>query len=301
MKHFTSSSSYFKSVFDKKVYKISLSSGATCPNRDGKKGYGGCIFCSNTGSGEFTFHENPIEEQIEKAKLIVDKKLSKNSNKKYIAYFQNFSNTYLSVEKLKALFSKTLEDEDIIALDIATRPDCLSDEILSLLKELSTKTRLIIELGLQTSNENTVAFINRCYMNEEYETAVKKLHEIKDIHIITHIILGLPNESEEDMLKSVKYAVKNGTDGIKLTCLYILKNTPISSLYHKGELKVLEMDEYFSLLFKALMIIPETIIIHRLTGDGDKKSLVAPKWTENKKFVLNSLKKYLFDNGIEIT
>lgn len=301
MKHFTSSSSYFKSVFDKKVYKISLSSGATCPNRDGKKGYGGCIFCSNTGSGEFTFHENPIEEQIEKAKLIVDKKLSKNSDKKYIAYFQNFSNTYLSVEKLKALFSKTLEDEDIIALDIATRPDCLSDEILSLLKELSTKTRLIIELGLQTSNENTVAFINRCYMNEEYETAVKKLHEIKDIHIITHIILGLPNESEEDMLKSVKYAVKNGTDGIKLTCLYILKNTPISSLYHKGELKVLEMDEYFSLLFKALMIIPETIIIHRLTGDGDKKSLVAPKWTENKKFVLNSLKKYLFDNGIEIT
>ncbi|MBQ0051504.1 MAG: TIGR01212 family radical SAM protein [Treponema sp.] len=292
-------SDFYKNIFGCKTYKISLDAGCTCPNRDGSKGTGGCIFCSENGSGDFVAErQKSISEQIEAGKKLVEKKAKGRSGTnpvKYIAYFQNFTSTYGDIESLKKKYYEALECEEIAGLSIATRPDCLNDEILSVIAKIAETHFVQIELGLQTSNEETGKTINRCYTNSDYEDAVRRIKKSSQkIHIVTHLIFGLPGETEEDMLNSVDFVVKNncGYDekfGIKITVLYVVKNTKLALMYQNGEFKCLEKEQYFELLEKALKKLPENCVIHRLTGDPPKSILVAPEWTTDKKRVMNEI------------
>ncbi len=279
---------YLKETFGCKVYKLALNGGFTCPNRDGTVGYGGCIFCSAGGSGEFA--ESPqlsVTEQIEAGKKRVAAKIS---DGKYIAYFQAYTGTYAPVGYLRKLFTEAIEHEDIAALSVATRPDCLEPEKIKLLAELNRIKPVWVELGLQTSNEKTAEHIRRGYKNPVYETAVKALRA-EGIEVITHVILGLPGETEEDMLKTVDYVCKSGATGIKLQLLHVLRGTDLEREYKAGRFEVLTEDGYIGILRKCVKIIPDEVVIHRLTGDGDKKILLAPIWSGNKKEVLNRVKR----------
>lgn len=281
---------YLKDKFGQKVYKISLDGGFTCPNRDGKIDTRGCIFCSKGGSGDFAQNRNlSITEQIESGKKIVEKKIKSG---KYIAYFQAFTNTYAPVEILRAKYSEAINHPDIVALSIATRPDCLGDDVIKLLDEMNKIKPVFVELGLQTIHNDSAKYIRRGYSLEVYNEAVKKLKNI-GVNIVVHIILGLPNESEEDMLESVKYVCQSQIDGIKLQLLHIIAGTDIAKDYEKGLFKTLEFDEYVELIAKCVAIIPKNIVIHRLTGDGAKKDLIAPLWSADKKKVLNAINKAL--------
>ncbi len=288
---YNSANNYYKKRFGCRTYKLSIDCGFSCPNRDGTKGIGGCIFCSQGGSGEFAAKGSTIIEQIELAKEKVKNKIC--ADGKYICYFQAFTNTYASVEKLRKLFFSVLDIDGIVAISIATRPDCLGRDVLDLLDELNKKIPVIVELGLQTSNEKTAELINRCYNNVCYEEAVVNLKKI-NVEVITHVILGLPYENIDDMVNTVKYACKTGTNGIKLQLLHVLKNTALE----KMEYEPLEMDEYFYILARCIEVIPPVVVIHRLTGDGDKKLLIKPMWSANKRFVLNSLNKYMNENNV---
>ena len=291
MNRFYSVSDFYKNKFGCKVYKISLDAGCTCPNRDGTKSFGGCIFCSGAGSGDFAADKNlSIAEQIIQAKQRV---LSKNKDGKFIAYFQNFSNTYGNPSELSQKYNEAIEQEDVVGISIATRPDCLNDEILNEIAELVNKTFVSIELGFQTSKNDSVAYIRRFFSNEEYLLAVKKIKNISEnIHVVTHLIFGLPNETEQDMLNSVKYVVDAKSDGIKIALLHVLEGTDLAIDYKNNAFSCLEMEEYFKILGKALKIIPKDVVIHRLTGDGPKKILIAPLWTAQKKVVYNAMNKY---------
>ena len=281
---------YLKDKFGQKVYKISLDGGFTCPNRDGKIDTRGCIFCSKGGSGDFAQNRNlSITEQIESGKKIVEKKIKSG---KYIAYFQAFTNTYAPVEILRAKYSEAINHPDIVALSIATRPDCLGDDVIELLDEMNKIKPVFVELGLQTIHSDSAKYIRRGYSLEVYNEAVKKLKNI-GVNIVVHIILGLPNESEEDMLESVKYVCQSQIDGIKLQLLHIIAGTDLAKDYEKGVFKTLEFDEYVELIAKCVAIIPKNIVIHRLTGDGAKKDLIAPLWSADKKRVLNAINKAL--------
>lgn len=281
---------YLKDKFGQKVYKISLDGGFTCPNRDGKIDTRGCIFCSKGGSGDFAQNRDlSITEQIESGKKIVEKKIKSG---KYIAYFQAFTNTYAPVETLKAKYSEAINHPDIVALSIATRPDCLGDDVIELLDEMNKIKPVFVELGLQTIHSDSAKYIRRGYSLEVYNEAVKKLKNI-GVNIVVHIILGLPNESEEDMLESVKYVCQSQIDGIKLQLLHIIAGTDLAKDYEKGLFKTLEFDEYVELIAKCVAIIPKNIVIHRLTGDGAKKDLIAPLWSADKKRVLNAINKAL--------
>ena len=281
---------YLKDKFGQKVYKISLDGGFTCPNRDGKIDTRGCIFCSKGGSGDFAQNRNlRITEQIEIGKKIVEKKIKSG---KYIAYFQAFTNTYAPVEILRAKYSEAINHPDIVALSIATRPDCLGDDVIELLDEMNKIKPVFVELGLQTIHSDSAKYIRRGYSLEVYNEAVKKLKNI-GVNIVVHIILGLPNESEEDMLESVKYVCQSQIDGIKLQLLHIIAGTDLAKDYEKGLFKTLEFDEYVELIAKCVAIIPKNIVIHRLTGDGAKKDLIAPLWSADKKKVLNAINKAL--------
>lgn len=281
---------YLKDKFGQKVYKISLDGGFTCPNRDGKIDTRGCIFCSKGGSGDFAQNRDlSITEQIESGKKIVEKKIK---NGKYIAYFQAFTNTYAPVEILRAKYSEAINHPDIVALSIATRPDCLGDDVIELLDEMNKIKPVFVELGLQTIHSDSAKYIRRGYSLEVYNEAVKKLKNI-GVNIVVHIILGLPNESEEDMLESVKYVCQSQIDGIKLQLLHIIAGTDLAKDYEKGLFKTLEFDEYVELIAKCVAIIPKNIVIHRLTGDGAKKDLIAPLWSADKKKVLNAINKAL--------
>lgn len=281
---------YLKDKFGQKVYKISLDGGFTCPNRDGKIDTRGCIFCSKGGSGDFAQNRNlSITEQIESGKKIVEKKIKSG---KYIAYFQAFTNTYAPVEILRAKYSEAINHPDIVALSIATRPDCLGDDVIELLDEMNKIKPVFVELGLQTIHSDSAKYIRRGYSLEVYNEAVKKLKNI-GVNIVVHIILGLPNESEEDMLESVKYVCQSQIDGIKLQLLHIIAGTDLAKDYEKGLFKTLEFDEYVELIAKCVAIIPKNIVIHRLTGDGAKKDLIAPLWSADKKRVLNAINKAL--------
>ena len=281
---------YLKDKFGQKVYKISLDGGFTCPNRDGKIDTRGCIFCSKGGSGDFAQNRNlSITEQIESGKKIVEKKIKSG---KYIAYFQAFTNTYAPVEILRAKYSEAINHPDIVALSIATRPDCLGDDVIELLDEMNKIKPVFVELGLQTIHSDSAKYIRRGYSLEVYNEAVKKLKNI-GVNIVVHIILGLPNESEEDMLESVKYVCQSQIDGIKLQFLHIIAGTDLAKDYEKGLFKTLEFDEYVELIAKCVAIIPKNIVIHRLTGDGAKKDLIAPLWSADKKRVLNAINKAL--------
>ncbi len=281
---------HLRERFGTKVYKIALSSGCTCPNRDGTVGVGGCIFCADTGSGDFAQAAYlPIGEQIKLAKAKIS---TKNKDGKYIAYFQSFTNTYGSVEFLEPKFMEAIADEEVVALSVATRPDCLPQDILEMLARLNTIKPVWVELGLQTIHEATAEYIRRGYSLKVYDKAVKDLHAI-GVAVITHVIIGLPGESEEDMLATVRYVVDSKAEGIKLQLLHVIEGTDLAKDYRAGAFNTLTMDEYIQIIRKCVALIPETMVIHRLTGDGNKKTLLAPLWSGDKKKVLNALNKVL--------
>lgn len=276
---------HYRSRFGCKMYKASISFARTCPNRDGTKGTGGCIFCSAGGSGEFSScAQKSISEQINDAILQVSKKAGPDAG--YIAYFQSFTNTYCSPEELSKAMNEAVSHPKVKALSIATRPDCLPEEIVKILAECSAKVPVYVELGLQTSSDETAKIINRCYETKEYDEAVKRLKDA-GINVITHVIFGLPGETEKDMMNTVRYCEEAGTDGIKFTCLYVLKDTVLEKMWRAGEFEVLGREEYFDIVEKAIKILSPDTVIHRLTGDGPKKLLLAPMWTADKRSVIN--------------
>lgn len=279
---------YLKEKFGCKVYKICINAGFTCPNRDGTLDTRGCIFCSAGGSGDFAESAAlSVTEQIEKGKARVKNKMKSG---KYIAYFQAFTNTYAPVETLRKKFTEAINHPDIVMLSVATRPDCLPEEVIELLKELNRIKPVSVELGLQTIHEKTAAYIRRGYPLACYDSAVKRL-KAADIDTVCHIILGLPGESEQEMLESVEYVCKSGINGIKLQLLHVLRGTDLAVDYAAGKFEVLTMEEYLKIIKKCLEIIPKNIVIHRLTGDGAKKDLIAPLWSADKKEVLNAISK----------
>lgn len=298
-------SAFYEAVFGCKAYKLSLHAGCTCPNRDGTKGKGGCIFCSGDGSGDFVpAHTLPVAAQIAEAKQRIEAKLRGRSGTRrgvYIAYFQSFSATYGDTQRLTALFTEALSQDGVCGLAVATRPDCLKDDMIAYLAALSERTFVQVELGLQTSNEATGCIINRCYTNTDYKSAVRRLQEASPhIHIVTHVIFGLPGDSERDMLETVRFVAdcaapqatqspKSRPWGIKITALYVLKGTRLSELYAEGAFKTLEKAEYYALLKKALLLLPPDCVVHRLTGDPPKRTLIAPLWPQDKKRVLNEI------------
>ncbi|MBE6804146.1 MAG: TIGR01212 family radical SAM protein [Ruminococcaceae bacterium] len=279
---------YLKETFGDKVYKLALDIGCTCPNRDGTLETRGCIFCHN-GSSHFAETGIDLNTQIENAKNRIK---SKTKTEKFIAYFQSFTNTYGDIHYLEKQFRTAIERDDIVALSIGTRPDCLPPEILEMLENLNKIKPVWIELGLQTSNEKSAEYIRRGYPNIIYKNAVKELKN-RGITVITHIIIGLPNETKEDILNTVDFAVKSGTDGVKLQLLHILKDTDLYEDYKLGKVKVLSFEEYIDILFSCIEKIPKNIVIHRITGDAPKKYLIEPKWSGDKKMVLNTINKEL--------
>ena len=281
---------FLKEKFNEKIYKVSLDGGFTCPNRDGKVSRGGCIFCSENGSGDFTATKlKSIHAQIEEQIDLVSKKYK---GDKYIAYFQNFTNTYAEVSYLRKIYQEALSHEKIVGLAIATRPDCLGDDVLELLAELNKKTFLWVELGLQTVNDDVAKYFNRAYETGIYQEASEKLNKL-NIKFVTHIIIGLPKEEEDDYLKTAIFAQNCGTWGVKLHLMYVVKNTPLEKLYLNGDLKVNTKEEYVEKVVNVLENISSEIVVHRLTGDGDRETLVAPLWSIKKIDVLNSIHKEL--------
>ncbi len=279
---------YYREKFGCKVYKLSLDGGFTCPNRDGSLGSGGCIFC--TGSGEFAEGgTEPIALQLEKAKARV---ASKNKGGKYIAYFQAFTGTYAPIERLRELYTAAMEPEDIVGLSIGTRPDCLGEDVLALLEELNKIKPISVELGLQSIHEKTACYIRRGYGAEVYFSAVQNL-KARNLEVVTHLILGLPGENREDMLESTRAAVQAGTDGVKFHLLHVLRGTDLARDYAAGKFSCLSLEEYGALLKDCLALLPEKTVLHRITGDGAKRDLIAPLWSGDKKRVLNYLRRVL--------
>lgn len=276
---------HYKQRFGCKMYKASISFAKTCPNRDGTKGTGGCIFCSAGGSGEFaSCVEMSITKQIDDAIEKVSRKAGPDAG--YIAYFQSFTSTYCRAEELAEAMDEAISHPKIKALSIATRPDCLPQDIVKVLSERAERIPVYVELGLQTSSDETAKMINRCYETRDYYDAVMRLKQA-GVNVITHVIFGLPEETEEQMLESVKHCVDAGTDGVKFTCLYVLKGTVLEQMWRSREFEVLGEEEYFDIVEKALKLLPSDIVIHRLTGDGPKKLLLAPMWTADKRSVIN--------------
>ena len=288
-------SDYCKEKFGTKVYRLSLSTGCSCPNRDGKAGIGGCSFCSEGGSGEFATKVKPVEVQIEEAKDRVKSKFPKDikeEDKKYIAYFQSFTNTYGDVDRLGGICKTAVLRDEIAAISIGTRPDCLEEDMLDLLDELNKIKPVWIELGLQTIHEDSAKAFNRGYSLPVFNKAYMELKK-RNIEVIVHVILGLPGETDKDMYETVRYLANLSPklDGIKLHLLHILKNTRLEREYREKPFKILSLDEYTEILINCLRILPESVVIHRMTGDGDKRLLVEPLWSGDKKRVLNTINK----------
>lgn len=276
---------YFRDAFGHKMYKASVSLNVSCPNRDGSKGTGGCIFCSEGGSGEFASRsDDAVRSRVEKAICQVRDKAGEGAG--YIAYFQSFTSTYCSACYLADALEQASSVDGVEAVSVATRPDCLGPEILDVLAAQAQKMPLYVELGLQTSSDVTAKLINRCYETKEYADAVQELKSI-GANVITHIIFGLPGETREMMLDTVRFCSDCGSDGYKFTCLYVLQNTLLERMWRDGKVKILDMDEYFDIVEEAIKILPESAVIHRFTGDGPKKILLAPEWTKNKRQVVN--------------
>ena len=286
MERYRDFNTWIRTNYGAKLYKLALDGGFTCPNRDGKCGTRGCIFCSG-GSGDFSI---PVgtgpDEAFERAKALV---VGKSACERYIAYFQSFTGTYAPVPQLRELYTRTLEREDVAVLDIATRPDCLGEEVIALLKELSEVKPVWIELGLQTIYSETAEYIRRGYPLEVYDDAVRRL-KAAGLTVITHMILGLPGETAEMMAETAGHIGRVGSDGIKLQLLHVLKGTDLAADYEAGRFRCLTMEEYISALELCLMRLPEDVVIHRLTGDGAKRDLIAPLWSADKKRVLNAIR-----------
>lgn len=280
-----------KDIYGEKVYKVSLNAGMTCPNRDGTLSRAGCIFCSEGGSGDFAeSKELSIREQIEAGKRRISKKAPE--CRLFIAYFQAYTNTYAPVLYLEKIFSEAINHPDVVILSIATRPDCLEDEKIELLSRLNKIKPVWVELGLQTIHSNTAKLINRGYELQVYDIAIKKLTEA-GIKVITHVILGLPGETHEDMFETVRYVVDSPSWGIKLQLLHVLKNTPLARMYEEQPFHIMTLEEYAHLIGECLAMIPEDMTVHRITGDGPKSLLIEPKFSANKKLVLNTINRVL--------
>lgn len=294
---FNDANSYYRRTYGSKVYKVGISLNVTCPNRDGKVGVGGCIFCSEGGSGEFSEDRQlSIRSQIEQGIAKLQRKCNKDTQ--YIAYMQSFTNTYCSPEYLSQVLEEAISVPRVVAVSVATRPDCLPEEIMEVLENfIKTHEKnapiLYVELGLQTSNDRIAELINRCYKTSQYDEAVKRLQGI-GANVITHVILGLPEESEEDMLNTVRHVCEIKSNGIKFTGLYVLENTVLAQMWKQGKLILLEQEEYFDIVERALALINEDMTVYRLTGDGPKSLLLAPEWTRNKRNVVNYINKRFF-------
>ena len=279
---------YLRDRFGCKVYKLALNAGFTCPNRDGTSGDRGCIFCSSGGSGEFAGDPGKcINDQIEDGKRLLSGKMKEG---KFIAYFQAFTNTYAPCDVLRDKYTEAVSNPDIAGLAVATRPDCLPEDVLDLLSEMNGIKPLWVELGLQTIHEETASYIRRGYELSSYDMAVNELRK-RNIEVVTHVILGLPGETVEDMKETVRYVCKSGANGIKLQLLHILKGTDLAEEYLSGKIRVMTEDEYIDTLREIVKEIPEDVVIHRLTGDGDKKLLIAPLWSADKKKIWNRIQK----------
>lgn len=277
---------YYKEKYGTKVYKLSLDGGFTCPNRDGRVSTGGCIFCSALGGGEFAEHGTNITEQLEKAKARVAGKIK---DGKYIAYFQSFTNTYAPVEKLERLYREAVTPDYIVGLNIATRPDCLPEETIRLLAEINAIKPVTVELGLQSASDEVADYINRGYRTAVYADALARLRAA-GLEVITHIIIGLP---KDDPVATTCFAVACGTDGVKFHLLHILKNTRLAREYEEGRVQALSLEEYAEILKRCICVLPKETVVHRITGDGAKKDLIAPLWSADKKKTLNYLRNYL--------
>lgn len=282
---------YLRSIYGCKVYKLALSAHVTCPNRDGTCGTRGCIFCSEGGSGEFASDADlPIREQIVQAEKRIENKTGRKA--RYIAYFQSYTNTYAPVDYLRKIFMEAISNDDVVILSLGTRPDCLGDDVMSLLSELNRIKPVWVELGLQTVNKISAKYIRRGYELPVYDEAVRWL-KAAGIKVIVHVIIGLPGENISDMENTVRYVVSSGADGIKLQLLHILEGTDLADEYLMGRVNVMSMEEYIAAVKDLVKLIPDNVVIHRLTGDGDKRLLLAPMWSADKKRVLNALKREL--------
>ena len=279
---------FYHHTFDSKVFKISLNGGFSCPNLDGTKGYGGCIYCSKSGSGEFAGNrQDSIQKQWQQGLEMMHKKWPEG---KLIAYFQARTNTYAKVEELKEKFEPVLKYPNVIGLAIATRPDAITDECLDYLEDLSKRTYLMVELGLQTIHETTSKLINRCHTTKEFDEMVKKLRA-RNINVIVHIINGLPYETKEMMLETIKYINQLDIQGVKIHMLHIVKDTPLATMYQKNPFHVLSQEEYVDIVIDQLELLRPEIVIHRITGDPVKEDLIAPTWLLKKFCVLNEIDK----------
>ncbi len=283
-----------KKRFGCKVYKVALDGGFTCPNRDGTIGHGGCIFCSGRGSGDFTFAGESIEKQLEYGIALVS---AKNRGGKYIAYFQSFTGTYAPLERLRELYTTAISNPEVAALSIATRPDCLPEETVALLRGINEVKPVWVELGLQTVHEKTAEYIRRGYPLSVYDDAVSRLKDA-ELEVITHMIIGLPGEGREDMVQTAEYIGQSGADGIKLQLLHVLRGTDLERDYERGMLRLPELDEYCGILKACIEHLPERVVIHRLTGDGAKSRLTAPMWSADKKRVLNAVNRYFKQENV---
>ena len=280
-------SDVLKAEYGEKIYRLALSSGCTCPNRDGTAGFGGCTFCSEGGSGDFAAKPAPVAEQIEEAKARIREKTDA---KRFIAYYQSFTNTYGNPARLRALYTETVQRPDVAVLALGTRPDCLGPEMMDLLSDLNRIKPVWVELGLQTVHERTAALINRGYSLPVFEDAYARL-KAAGLTVIVHVIFGLPGESAEEMLATVRYlaGLRPVLDGVKLQMLHVLKGTALGEAYLKEPFPLLGLEEYAELIAESVRILPESTVLHRMTGDGPKRILIAPDWTRNKKHVLNTL------------
>ena len=276
---------HYQETFGCKVYKLAIDAGFSCPNRDGTIGHGGCIFCSGEGSGEFAEKGCSVTAQLQQAKRRVSAKVK---NGKYIAYFQAFTNTYAPVEHLRKLYEEAIRHEDVVGLAIGTRPDCLSDKVVALLAQIHAVKPISVELGLQTVHPKSIQYIRRGYDNNVYFDAVRRLKEA-GIEVVTHIILGLPGETPEMAVQTTKAAVDAGTDGVKFHLLHVLRGTDLAKDYAAGKFECLTLEEYGSWLKQCIAALPAHITVHRITGDGAKRDLIAPLWSADKKRVLNYL------------
>ena len=287
---YTTLNDHYRARFGCKVYKLSLDAGFTCPNRDGTIDTRGCIFCSESGSGEFAEKNcGSITAQLENAKSRVRSKIK---DGKFIAYFQSFTNTYAPLDVLERLYREAMAPEDIVAIAIATRPDCLAPEIVALLERLNREKPVYVELGLQTVHADAIRYIRRGYENEVYFRAVAALKNA-GIHVVTHIIIGLPGEDCAAAVETTRQAVAAGTDGVKFHLLHVLRGTDLERDYLNGRFSCLTLEEYALRLKACLSVLPDSIVVHRITGDGAKRDLIAPLWSGDKKRVLNYLNHFL--------